>query len=66
MKQVVFRSTAMARIYSPGGEKIGFAGVMELKSDMETDRHSRNSGDGSRRDNGFGLIAPHNYKIPWD
>ena len=32
----------MARIYSPGGEKIGFAGVMELKSDMETDRHSEN------------------------
>jgi len=29
------------------GEKIGFAGVMELKLDMETDRHSRNLGDGS-------------------
>ena len=34
----------MARIYSPGGEKIGFIGVMELKSDMETNQHSRNSG----------------------
>ena len=29
------------------GEKIDFTGVMELKSDMETDRHSRNLGDGS-------------------
>ena len=66
MKQVVFRSTAVARIYSPEGEKIGFAGVMELKSDMEMDRHSRNSGDGSRRDNRFGLIASHNFKISWD
>ena len=36
MKQVVFQSTAMGRIYSPRGEKIGFVGVMELKSDMET------------------------------
>ena len=25
----------MARIYSPGGEKIGFVGVMKLKSVME-------------------------------
>ena len=40
-------STAMAHIYSPGGEKIGFIGVMELKSVMETDQHSRNSGNGS-------------------
>ena len=56
----------MARIYSPGGEKIGFVGVMELKSDMETDRHSRNSGDGSQRDNRFGLIASDNYKVSWD
>jgi len=47
MKQVIFRSTAMAYIYSLGGEKIGFAGVMELKSDMEMDRHSENLGDGS-------------------
>ena len=47
MKQVVFLSTVVARIYSLGGEKIGFAGVMELKSDMETDRHSKNLGDGS-------------------
>ena len=30
------------------------------------DRHSRNSGDGSWRNNGFGLIASHNYKISWD
>ena len=29
------------------GERIDFARVMELKSDMETDRHSRNLGDGS-------------------
>ena len=47
MKQVVFRSTAVARIYSLGGEKIGFVEVMELKLVMEMDRHSRNSGDGS-------------------
>jgi len=66
MKQVVFRSTAVAHIYSPGGEEIGFIGVMELKSDMEMDRHSRNLGDGSRRDNRFGLIASHNHKISWD
>ena len=48
------------------GEKIDFAGVMELKSNMEIDRHSRNSGDGSRRNNRFGFIASHNYKISWD
>ena len=47
MKQVVFRSIAMAHIYSLGGEKIGFVGVMEIKSVMETDRHSKNSGDES-------------------
>ena len=52
----------MAGIYSPGDEKIGFAEVMELKLDMETDRHSRNLGDGSRRDDRFRLIASHNYK----
>ena len=56
----------MPRIYIPGGEKIGFTGVMELKSDMEMDQHSRNSGDGSRRDNRFRLITSHNYKISWD
>ena len=48
------------------GEKIDFARVMESKSDMEADRHSRNLGDGSRRDNRFGFIASHNYKILWD
>ena len=47
MKQVVFRSIAMAHIYSPGGEKIGFVGVIELKSVMETDQHSGNLGDRS-------------------
>ena len=66
MKQVIFRSTAVARIYSLGGETIGFVRVMELKSDMEMDRHTRNSGDGSRRDNKIGFIASHNYKISWD
>ena len=39
---------------------------MELKSVMETDQHSRNSGNGSRKNNRFGLIAFHNCKIPWD
>ena len=34
----------MAHIYSPKGEKIGLIRVMELKSDMETNQHSRNSG----------------------
>ena len=48
------------------GEKIDFAGVMESKSDMETDRHSRNLGDGSQSDNIFRFIASHNYKISWD
>ena len=48
------------------GEEIDFAGGMALKSDTEMDRHSRNLGDGSRRNNGFGLIASHNYKISWD
>ena len=66
MKQVVFRSPTVARIYSPGGEKIGFVEVMELKSDMETDRHSRNSRDGSRRDNRFRLIASPDYEMSWD
>ena len=47
MKQVVFRSTAMAPIYSLRGEKIGFVGVMELKLVMEIDQHSGNSGNGS-------------------
>jgi hypothetical protein len=65
-KQVVFRSTATARIYSLGGEKISFVRVMELKSVMETDRHSRNSGNESWKNNEFGLIAFHNYKISWD
>ena len=63
MKQVVFQSTTMARIYSPGSEEIGFVGVMELELDMETDRHSENPGDGIQRDNKFRLIASHNYKI---
>ena len=53
----------MVHIYSPGSEEIGFVGVMELESDMETDRHSRNPGNGTRRDNTFGLIASYNYKI---
>ena len=53
----------MARIYILGDEKIGFAEVEESESDMETDRHSRNSGDGTRRDNRFELIASPNYKI---
>ena len=39
------------------GERIDFAGIMELKSDMETDQHFRNLGDISRRDNRFELIA---------
>ena len=39
---------------------------MKLKSDIETDRHSRNLGDGSRRDNIFRLVASHNHKISWD
>ena len=56
----------MAHIYSPKGEKIGLIRVMELKSDMEMDQHSRNLGDGSQRDNRFVLITSHNYKISWD
>ena len=52
----------MARIYSLGGEKIGFVGVMELKSVMEMDQHSENLGNGSWKHNGFRLIASHNYR----
>ena len=55
----------MARIYSPGGEKIGFAGVKELKLDMETDRQSKIQGT-DHEENRFGLITSHNYKISWD
>ena len=66
MKQVVFRSTTMARINSPGDEKIDFIRGMELKSVMETDQHSGNSGNGSWRHNGFRLIASHKLQILWD
>ena len=52
----------MARIYSPGGEKIGFVGVIELKSVMEMDQHSGNLGNGSWKNNEFRLIASHNYR----
>ena len=52
----------MARIYIPGDEKIDFIGVMELKSVMEMDQHSRNLRNGSRKHNGFRLIASHNYR----
>ena len=48
------------------GGRIDFAGVMKLKSDMEIDRHPRNLGNGSRRDNRFRLIASHNHKVSWD
>ena len=51
----------MARIYSPRDEKIDFVRGMELKSVMEMDQHSRNSRNGSRKHNGFRLIASHNY-----
>ena len=53
----------MAHIYCPGGEKIGFIRVMELKSVMEMDQHSGNSGNGLWKHDGFRLIASHNYKI---
>ena len=52
----------MAGIYSPGDEKINFIGVMELKSVMEMDQHSRNSENGSRKQNRFRLIASYNYR----
>ena len=52
----------MARIYSPGNEKIDFVGFIELNLVMETDEHSRNSGNGSWKHNGSGLIGSHNYK----
>ena len=48
------------------GEKIDFVGGVKWKLDIETDRHSRNSGDEKRRDNIFGLNASPNYKISWD
>ena len=62
MKQVVFRSTTMARIYSQGDEKIDFVGVMKLKSVMEMDQHSRNLGNDSWKHNGFRLTTSHNYR----
>ena len=52
----------MARIYSPGDEKIDFVRGMELKLVMETDQHSKNLGNGSWKHNGFRLIASHNYR----
>ena len=52
----------MAHIYSLKDEKIDFVRGMELKSVMETDQHSRNSGNGPRKHNGFRLIASHNYR----
>ena len=52
----------MACIYSLGDEKIDFIRGMGLKSVMEMDQHSRNSGNGSWKHNGFRLIAFHNYK----
>ena len=61
-KQVVFRSTTMDRIYSPGDEKIDFVKGMGLKSVMEIDQHSRNLGNGSWKHNGFRIIASHTYK----
>ena len=48
----------MARIYSLGDEKINFTRVMELKSVMETDQHSRNSENGSRKQNDSDLLLP--------
>jgi len=54
----------MARINSPGDEKIDFIRGMELKSVMEMDQHSGNSGNGSWKHNGFRLIASHNYFYP--
>ena len=62
MKQVVFQSTTMARIYSLRDEKIDFVRGMELKSVMEMDQHSRNLGNGSRNHNRFRLITSHNYR----
>ena len=68
MKQDVFDPQLWPVYIACEGEKINFAGGVKLKSDAETDRHSRNSGDGSRRDNRFGLIASiiTNHKISWD
>ena len=65
-KQVVFNPRPWPVYIAQEGERIDFAGVMVLKLDMETDRHSKNLGDRSRRDNRFGLIASHNHKISWD
>ena len=48
----------MAHIYSPGDEKIDFVGVMGLKSVMETDQHSGNSGNGSLKTTGSDLFLP--------
>ena len=62
MKQDVFQSTIMGRIYSLGDEKIDFVRGMELKSVIEMDQHSRNSGNDPRKHNGFRLIASHNYR----
>ena len=46
MKRVVVRSTAVARIYiAQEGEKIDFAGDINLELETEAERHSGNSGD---------------------
>jgi hypothetical protein len=55
----------MARIYSPKDAQIGFGKVMESKSVMEIDQHSKDSRNDSRevqKRNGFKFIAFHNYK----
>ena len=47
MKRVVVRSTAVTRIYiAQEGEKIDFAGDMNLELETKAEQHSRNSGDG--------------------
>ena len=58
MKHVVFQSTTMARIYSPGGENIGFVGVMELKSVIKMDQHSGNLGTVQRKTTDSDLLLP--------
>ena len=46
MKLVVVRSTTVACIYiAQEGEKIDFAEGVNLESETEAERHSRNSGD---------------------
>ena len=46
MEQVVFDQQPWPVYIARESEKVDFAGGVKLKSEIEMDQHSRNSGDG--------------------